>query len=174
MCLPAAPRRSGAGGGLFGAGVFFSGGGAPWGTASTRAACWSSRPGVALEILWFPSDLQWRRIGRPDPGGARVLQLLLRRIRRRLGLGGVAGPGGRPPWPFIDRSSAAARRAVKAASFEGQITPRQWQDGGCCSSSPSPVKLVFFELALAPLPRICSSFAFFYVLCMWIPGEYTW
>ena len=132
------------------------------------------RPGAVLEIHRFPPDLQWRRIGRLDPGGARVLQPLLRRIRRRLGFGGAVEPGGRPPRPFIDKSPAAERRAVQATSFKGQKFPRQWKIGGCCSSSPSPVKLVFFELALAPLPRICSSFAFFYVLCMWIPGEYTW
>ena len=168
------PGGGGAGGGLFGAGVFFSGGGAPWGTASTRAACWSSRPGVVLEFLWFPSDLQWRRIGRPVPGGARVLQRstatdpkaagVWRRCwargasamavhRQELRRGAAGSLGG--VFQGTNYSQAVARRRLLLFVFvAGEADDLR----ACSGSSPS---YLFF---------LC----FFYVLCMWIPGEYTW
>ena len=168
------PGGGGAAGGWFGGGAVFSGGGSLRSSPSSCSSCRRSRPGVVLGAVCFPSDPRRRRIWWPVSRDARVLQVLQRRIRRWLGFGGVAEPGGRPPW----RSSTGAppRRGGQSmrASFKGQMFPRQWQDGGCCASSSSPVKLVIFELVLAPLPRVCSSFVLSMYCCMWIPGEYTW
>ena len=59
--------RSGAGGGCFGVGAFFSGGGAPWSSSSSRPTCGGSRPGVVLESGGLQLDPCWRRIWRLEP-----------------------------------------------------------------------------------------------------------
>ena len=66
----------GAGGGWFGVEATFSGGGAPWGSSSSRSTCGGSRPGVVLEHFVLPSDPCWRRIWRLEPRAGLARRLL--------------------------------------------------------------------------------------------------